>query len=706
MLPERLVWPGSLKYAFASLLFGVVYFLLGEAGLSIDTGYSGVTPFWPASGLAVVVFVLYGPRMWPGVLIGILLLTYFNELPLTAGLLAASGHVLEASAAWYLLYRFRLRLNFRRVREVLQFAAIAFTAPLISSLIGGLAMAVSNVVSWSDFTFIWSMWWVGDAIGILLVVPFVLTWRNLFFYCREGTDSHRLHTDVSEDCQYVLRSNRLGQLAVYVLLLFVVAVYSFSGFNEQSTARLGLFYLILPLTVFVAVSFEQFGATLASMLISIILLFSYHPEWGPYTSSDTLLNLMMIVLFICITAITAMVVAALFTERRESEKELRVSHRRLQDSELRLRQLSENINEVFWLVDVSDDRMVYVSPSCVDVWGREPETFYEEPHLWQESIYSEDQARVLSEYERFKLGGKFEIQYRIVRPDNTQRWIQDKGFPVYDESGRIYRLAGIAEDITDKKQADEQKDYQEEERARLSRYISVGELGNSLAHEINQPLTSIMCYAKGGLNRAKEGRLTDKDVQEVFGRLSDEAERAGKIINKLRDFVNRKDIKFSSVDINELVQESLRLVENKIKSSQVQVVYVLGKSLPLILVDSVLTQQVILNLVINAIESMDEVESERILTIMTEQQDEFVRVSFHDTGPGVAEEMRENIFTPLVTTKKQGIGLGLPIANSIIESMGGELRAYPGSGPGYVFEFSLPIKQRHDRSNHAVSNWN
>ncbi|MGM0679514.1 MAG: MASE1 domain-containing protein, partial [Pseudomonadota bacterium] len=616
MLPERLVWPGSLKYAFASLLFGVVYFLLGQAGLSINTGYSGITPFWPASGLAVVVFVLYGPRMWPGIFIGISLLAYFNALPLTAAFLAACGHTLEASAAWYLLNRCRLKLNFRRVREVLQFAAIAFAAPIVSSLVGGLAMAVSNVVSWSDFTFVAGMWWLGDAIGILLVAPFILIWRNLFFYCTDGAQSSRLDTDVSEDCQYLLRTNRLGQLSLYVLLMIFVAVYSFSGLNEQSTASLGLFYLILPLTVFVAISFEQFGATMASMLIGIVLLFSYHPEWGPYDASDTLLNLMMIVLFICITTITAMVVAALFTERRESEKELRASHRRLQESELRLRQLSENINEVFWLVDVNEERMVYVSPSCLDVWGREPDVFYAEPHLWHESIYTEDQSKVFSEYENFKRGGKFEIQYRIVRPDNTFRWIQDKGFPVYDEFGKIYRLAGIAEDITEKKQADEDKNQQEEERARLSRYISVGELGNSLAHEINQPLTSIMCYAKGGLNRAREGRLTDKDVQEVFGRLSDEAERAGKIINKLRDFVNRKDIKFSSVDINELAQDSLRLVENKIKSSQIQVVYVLGKSLPLILVDSILTQQVILNLVINAIESMEELESERILTIM------------------------------------------------------------------------------------------
>lgn len=704
MLPARLAWSGSFKGVLVALAFGLGYFLLGEAGLAIDTGYAGVTPFWPASGLALLVFVLYGPRYWPGIFIGIALLAYHHDMPVTVAFLAACGHVLEAMAGWYLVNYLRLKLDFRRVSEVLHFAGIAFIAPLVSSLFGGIAMSLANLVSWSELVIVWSMWWLGDAIGILLVVPFVLIWRNFFYYCRSAGDDSHLDPDVTEDCQYVLRSNRVGQLTVYVVLLMLAALYSFSGFDQQTTGKLGLFYLILPLTVFIAISFEQFGATLASILVSLILLFSYHPDWGPYTASQGVLNLLVVVIFICITAITSMVVAALFTERRQSEKELRISHKRLQESELRLRQLSENINEVFWLVDAIDDHVIYISPSCREIWGHDPEVFYTEPGKWSDSIHEEDRNRALEKYAAFKKGDKFELQYRINHPDGSVRWVQDKGFPVYDEAGRIYRLAGIAEDITERKQADERKHQQEEERARLSRYISVGELGTSLAHEINQPLTSIMCYARGGLNRAREGRLSEKDVQEVFGRLSDEAERAGRIINKLRDFVSRKDIRFSSVDINEVVQDSLRLVENKVKTSETRVIYVLGKSLPLILVDSVLTQQVILNLVINAIESMEEIEAERILTIMTERQGDYVRVSFRDTGVGVSPDMRDDIFNPLVTTKKQGIGLGLPIATSIIESMGGELRAYPGSGPGYVFEFSLPVKQHHDRSEHALSN--
>ncbi|MGD8712210.1 MAG: MASE1 domain-containing protein [Thiohalophilus sp.] len=700
---SRPTWPGALKDVLIYVAFGLAYYLLGEAGLSIDTGYPGVTPFWPASGLSLAVLIIFGPRYWPGIFIGIGLLAYQHGIPSMVAFLSACGQVLEGLTGWFFVTRFRMQLNFRHVREVIQFAAIAFIVPMISSVFGSFAMVAAKLVEWQEFMVIWSMWWLGDSVGILLVVPFILVWRNFYYYFFNASQIKLHDVQVIEDCHYIFKSERLGQFVIYVLLLVLAAVYGFTGFHELSMGKLGLFYLILPLMVFIAISFEQFGVTLGSILVSLILLYSYDSAWVN-TPSDAIMGLLVVVLFISITTITSVVVASLFTERRQSEKELRASHKRLQESELRLRQLSENINEVFWLTDAMDDHVIYVSPSIEEVWGREASDFYNKPGGWMQSIHEADKNRVNKEYEEFRKSGKFDTEYRLVRADGEVRWIHDKGFPVYDESGNFYRLAGIAEDITDKKIAEEQKDQQEEERARLSRYISVGELGTSLAHEINQPLTSIICYAQGGLNRAREGRLSDKDVQEVFSRLSEEAERAGRIINKLRDFVNRKEIKFSSVDINELVMETLNLVENKIKTSNIKVIYVLGKSLPMILVDSVLTQQVILNLVINAIESMEETAVERILTIMTEIQGDYVHVSFRDTGAGVPEDQREDIFTPLFTTKKHGIGLGLPIANSIIESMGGELRAYRGNGPGYVFEFTLPIKQRHDGRNHALSN--
>lgn len=227
--PERLYWPATLKSAVVALVFGLGYFLLGELGLLINSGFPGVTPFWPASGLALLIFILYGPRHWPGIFIGIGLLAYSQEIPMEVAFLAACGHVLEALLGWYLITRFRIKLEYRRVGDVLYFALVAFTAPLVSSLFGSIAMVTSQLSDWTNFVLIWSMWWLGDAIGILLVVPFVLVWRNLVSYCRASQGGTMLDSDISEDCQYILRSNRVGQLAIYVLLLVLAALYSFYG---------------------------------------------------------------------------------------------------------------------------------------------------------------------------------------------------------------------------------------------------------------------------------------------------------------------------------------------------------------------------------------------------------------------------------------------------------------------------------------------
>jgi len=217
ILPEQLISPTSFRSAMIIIAFGFAYFLLGEAGLAIDSGYGAVTPFWPASGLALLVFILYGPRYWPVIFIGIGLLAYRHDLPLVVAFLAACGHVLEALVGWYLVARFRVKLGFRRVTDVLHFAVIAFSAPLVSSLFGSIAMVVSDLIGWSDFVLIWSMWWLGDGTGILLLVPFIMIWRNLFFYSRGGPDDRALDPDIGEDCQYILKSNRLGQLSVYTL---------------------------------------------------------------------------------------------------------------------------------------------------------------------------------------------------------------------------------------------------------------------------------------------------------------------------------------------------------------------------------------------------------------------------------------------------------------------------------------------------------
>ncbi|MCW9023857.1 MAG: MASE1 domain-containing protein [Gammaproteobacteria bacterium] len=683
-----------LSYLLQCVLYGVLYFIFGEVGLLIKTGIAGVTPFWPPSGLMLMVFLLVGTRYWPAVFLGIALLASNHGISFPVAMIAASGNAFEAIIAWFLLQKAGFELTFNTVKHVAYFSIIAFVAPLISSTLGSIAMMLEIGASWSEFGFIWAMWWLGDAIGILLILPLGLAWRySVVKKIQALLPQTKLTLPKLAAQDYHLSTKNYMQFLAVISLLTLASYYSFIPHDLGITTQLASFYLIMPLTVIAAILWGQKGATLATAIVSSILLVAYHPYWDTFAIHDGHLNLLLVVTFIAITVITSLIVAALFSERQQAEHSLRQSHQQLKESELRLRQVSDNIKEVFWLADAKTGDVIYASPSYENIWETKVEALLEDSNNWTKPIHSDDVNEVVTSFEKLSKGTKFDYEYRIVQRDGSIRWIHDKGFPVYNESGELYRIAGIAEDITERKEAAENRKQQQEELARLSRYISVGELGTSLAHEISQPLTSIICYSRGALTRLASEKLSDTEIKDIMTCMSDEATRAGKIVKKLREFVNRKDIRFSTVDVNEVVEETIKLIEEKARSADVSLVSILSPTIPNIIADTILLQQVILNLSFNAIEAMQTAELKtRVLTISTNVNHNAVQLRVCDTGPGVEDELLEEIMKPLFTTKTGGIGLGLPISYSIIESMGGNLNAYSEPNRGFCFEISLPVQ--------------
>ncbi|MDH5573150.1 MAG: PAS domain-containing protein, partial [Gammaproteobacteria bacterium] len=635
---------------------------------------------------------------WPAVFIGIGLLAHHNEIPFNVALIAASGNTLEALLAWYLLKKVNFKLSFSKVRQVNYFFTIAISASLVSATLGAIAMIVEMSSTWSDFGFIWAMWWLGDMTGILLIVPLFLVWgaSGLGFTvnkCQLECNSINNTNKDEMDCEKQSLLNSIQMFSVLVLLA-LVSWYSFTPHDLGSTGQLALFYLIMPLTVLAAIIWSQKGATLATLVIASVLLSTYHPQWDTFSITDERLNLLLVIAFIGITALTSLVVAALFSERHEAECSLIQSHENLVESEQRLRQLSENIKEVFWLTDVKLSKFIYVSPSYEDVWGIPVTELLSQSDIWIRAMHPEDVNRVVDAFEIFKKGGAFDVEYRIIRRDGSVRWIHDKGFPVKNENGELYRWAGVAEDITERKEAEQNNKKQNEEMARLSRYISVGELGTSLAHEISQPLTSIVCYTEGALTRLAADKLSKNDLETTFKNLSAEATRAGNIVKKIRSFVNRQEIQLSRIEIHNVLQDVLELIKGKAKDESVTISCNFFPSLNYVIADSVLLQQAILNLLLNAIEAMRDTRPEnRRIYLSTQVDKDIVYVKICDTGPGVAVEDREDIMTPLFTTKDKGIGLGLSISYSIIESVGGRLLNYPNKQEGHCFEINLPLKK-------------
>jgi PAS domain S-box-containing protein len=263
--------------------------------------------------------------------------------------------------------------------------------------------------------------------------------------------------------------------------------------------------------------------------------------------------------------------------------------------------------------------------------------------------------------------------------------------------GRTVRVQ-IAADITDKKHIEEVTLQQQKRLEQTSRLITMGEMASSLAHELNQPLSAIANYCAGCIKRMQAGNYRFEDLLAAMQKAADQAERAGKIIRRMRDMVKKSDPVRWPISINDLVDEARAFADIEAQRTSTQIIVDIPEHLPNIVVDRIMIEQVLLNLVKNGIEAMSDVPFERRrLTIHAQVVDErMLEVAVSDQGHGLKEEDIEKIFAPFYTTKPEGMGIGLAICRSIIEFHQGRLWAEPRREGGTTFRFTVPIEERDD----------
>jgi PAS domain S-box-containing protein len=369
------------------------------------------------------------------------------------------------------------------------------------------------------------------------------------------------------------------------------------------------------------------------------------------------------------------------TERVRAEKALFAT-------EERLRQLAETIHEVFYLTEVPGHRLLYVSPAYEQVWGKTCQSLYESPESFLDAVHPEDRDAARHSFVSHE---PFSHEYRIIRPDGSVRWISDRGFPVRTAKGEVYRLAGIAEDITERKQAEQALQQSQADLARVARIATMGELTASIAHEINQPLAAVATSASASLHWLAVQPPNLAEAREAMTSAMREANRASRVIERVRTLVKKAPPELRPLDVNELIREVLALTHKELVVGGVAVHTHLSPDLPCVFGDRTQLQQVILNLIMNAIDAMITIKDRpRILNIKSARDAENVLVEVQDSGRGLDPLLASRIFDSFFTTKPDGIGMGLSISRSIVEAHGGHLQATPASSPGAVFQVILP----------------
>ncbi|MBM3391602.1 MAG: PAS domain S-box protein [Betaproteobacteria bacterium] len=280
-----------------------------------------------------------------------------------------------------------------------------------------------------------------------------------------------------------------------------------------------------------------------------------------------------------------------------------------------------------------------------------------------------------------------------IRHPLSGRWYHLRDRAIRWVDGRVVRME-IAADVSDRKRTEEAALRHQERLEQTSRLITMGEMASSLAHELNQPLSAIANYCMGSVNRLKTGEYRQEDILAAMEKASTQAERAGKIIRRTREFVKKSEPNRAPVALAEIVEEAIGFAEIEARKAAVVIRIDLPPDLPPVFADRVMIEQVVLNLVKNGIEAMQQANGlERELVVSARRDDAgMVEVAVADRGHGIDEEAADKLFAPFYTTKQEGMGMGLNICRSIVEYHDGRLWAHSNPGGGSVFRFTLPIR--------------
>jgi PAS domain S-box-containing protein len=374
-------------------------------------------------------------------------------------------------------------------------------------------------------------------------------------------------------------------------------------------------------------------------------------------------------------------------ERQRAEESLRRSETYLAEAQ-RLTHTGS------WVWQVAGRDALHLSDEWYRLYGFDPE---KGPPVWEERlqrIHAEDRAKWQGAIDRaIAETSDYEVEFRIILPDGSVRYIHTVGHPVLNSSGDLVEFVGSSTDVTERKRAEESLRQAHADLAHINRITTMGELTASLAHEVNQPIAAASTNANTCLRWLNCDPPNIEEARLATMRVAKDTKRAGEIVSRVRQLFKKGASQRQLVDVNEIIREMIILLRGETLRYNVLMGTDLAADLPPIMADRVQLQQVLMNLMINAIEAMKDADGTRELAIRSRRmQNEEVVVSVTDSGVGLPPQQTEQIFNAFFTTKPHGTGMGLRISRSIIESHGGRLWVADNSPRGATFYFMLPTK--------------
>jgi PAS domain S-box-containing protein len=308
---------------------------------------------------------------------------------------------------------------------------------------------------------------------------------------------------------------------------------------------------------------------------------------------------------------------------------------------------------------------------------------------WVPRVHPDDLDQVALFDRSMSRGEPVDVVLRGRRRDGVYRWLHSRARPLWNE-GRVVRWYGLMTDVTELKEAEEALRALESRLAQAMQVATVGELAAAIAHEVNQPLAAVVANAHACLRWLSAQPASLAPAREAAERIIRDGTDAGEVIRRVRSLFQRRSVERGALDVNEVLREVLRLVQRKLERTGTMVETDFDATLPRVLADRVQLQQVVLNLLQNALEAMESVDRARQVVVRSRRLDgAFAAVEVHDCGAGLKDP--ERVFEPFFTTKARGMGMGLAICRSIVEAHEGRIWIGRADGTGTTVSFTLPL---------------
>ena len=649
------------------------YFLGAKIGFALTFQPHPVSVLWPPNSILLAALLLTPVRIWWVVLLAAfpahLAVQLDSGVPPTMILCWFISNSCEALiGAGCVRYLIDRPVRFDCLRNVGIFCFFAaFLGPFLSSFLDS-AFVVFNHWGQDSYWEIWRLRFTSNVLAALSLAPLIVTW---------GADGIGWLAKIGRWRFLEASLVFLGLLSVNVLV-----------FYKLTPADSTLLYLPLPLLLWIAVRFGSRGASAAICTVGFLAIWSAGHGYGPFSTRSAEENALSIQMFLIVMSVPLLFLASVIEERGKGEMTLR-------GREQRMSLAAESANLAFWTINF-ERKESWMSDKGRAIFNFAPDEALSR-ELFLSRVHPEDRVAVDEAIERARASSQtFEFEYRLLRPDGQTRWLISRGRYLRNDRDRVNELIGVAIDLTAQVQANLQLRLQREELAHLSRVALMGELTASLAHELNQPLTAIASNAAAGRRFLALGSPEPEMFDELLADVASDARRAGDIIHGIHRFVRKSESVRCAVNLNEIIREVLRLLHSDLLGRATAVETQLAPNLPPVDADSVQLQQILLNLLMNSLEAMHLTPAEkRRILISTKCEADSVVTSVRDYGGGLPKDNPDKIFTHFYSTKPTGMGMGLTIVRSIVESHGGELAA-ENADDGARFSFRLPVAAKNE----------